>query len=41
MQKHSYDILCIGNYTKDKIITPDMTKYVDGGAINYAAHAIK
>jgi sugar/nucleoside kinase (ribokinase family) len=30
---------CIGNYTKDTIISPAGTKYVDGGAINYAAHA--
>jgi sugar/nucleoside kinase (ribokinase family) len=35
----NYDITCIGNYTKDTIISPAGTKYVDGGAINYAAHA--
>ena len=35
----NYDILYIGNYTKDTIITPAGTKYVDGGAVNYAAHA--
>ena len=34
-----YDLICIGNYTKDTIISPSGTKYVDGGAINYAAHA--
>lgn len=34
-----YDLLCIGNYTKDTIISPAGTKYVDGGAVNYAAHA--
>jgi sugar/nucleoside kinase (ribokinase family) len=34
-----YDVLYIGNYTKDTIISPAGTKYVDGGAINYAAHA--
>lgn len=34
-----YDLVCIGNYTKDTIISPDGVKYVDGGAINYAAHA--
>jgi len=34
-----YDLLCIGNYTKDTIISPTGTRYVDGGAINYAAHA--
>src|SRR5215211_6391670 len=35
----SYDVLYIGNYTKDTIISPAGTKYVDGGAVNYAAHA--
>jgi sugar/nucleoside kinase (ribokinase family) len=34
-----YDIICVGNYTKDTIITPDETRYVDGGGMNYAAHA--
>jgi len=34
-----YDVVCIGNYTKDTIITPTSTTYVDGGAINYSAHA--
>jgi sugar/nucleoside kinase (ribokinase family) len=34
-----YDLLCIGNYTKDTIVSPSGTRYVDGGAINYAAHA--
>ncbi len=36
----AYDVLCIGNYTKDTIIHPSGTTYVDGGAVNYAAHAI-
>ena len=36
----TYDVICIGNYTKDTIITPSGTSYVDGGAVNYAAHAI-
>ena len=34
-----YDVLYIGNYTKDTIISPAGTKVVDGGAVNYAAHA--
>ena len=34
-----YDVLYIGNYTKDTIISPFGTKIVDGGAVNYAAHA--
>jgi sugar/nucleoside kinase (ribokinase family) len=36
---HLYDIVCIGNYTKDTIISPMGTRYVDGGGMNYAAHA--
>lgn len=35
----SHDVLYIGNYTKDTIISPAGTAIVDGGAINYAAHA--
>jgi sugar/nucleoside kinase (ribokinase family) len=35
----SYDLVCIGNYTKDTIISPDGVYFVDGGAVNYAAHA--
>ena len=34
-----YDVICIGNYTKDTIISPSGVRYVDGGAVNYAAHA--
>ncbi len=35
----TYDLLCIGNYTKDTIISPMGIRYVDGGAMNYSAHA--
>ena len=35
----SYDIVLIGNYTKDKIVTPSAVKHVDGGGFNYGAHA--
>ena len=35
----NYDVLYIGNYTKDTIISPRGTKIVDGGAVNYAANA--
>ena len=34
-----YDVLYIGNYTKDTILSPAGTKIVDGGAVNYAANA--
>jgi sugar/nucleoside kinase (ribokinase family) len=37
--KKAFDIVMVGNYTKDTIITPQGTRYVDGGAMNYAAHA--
>ena len=40
MNNKVYDVACIGNYTKDTIITPNGTRSVDGGAINYAAHAV-
>jgi sugar/nucleoside kinase (ribokinase family) len=36
-----YDVLFCGNYTKDTIITPEGTTYVDGGGMNYAAYASK
>ncbi len=41
MDKNSpaYDIVMIGNYTKDTIISPSGTRYVDGGGMNYAANA--
>ena len=35
----SYDLLCIGNYTRDTIVSPEGTRIVDGGAMNYSAHA--
>lgn len=34
-----YDVLYIGNYTQDTIVTPAGVQIVDGGAVNYAAHA--
>ena len=34
-----YDVICIGNFTKDTIISPAGMRYVDGGGMNYAAHA--
>ena len=41
MERKSYDVVYIGNYTKDTIVTPSGTRYVDGGAVNYAAHAAR
>jgi sugar/nucleoside kinase (ribokinase family) len=34
-----YDVIYAGNYTRDTIITPTEVRSVDGGAINYSAHA--
>ncbi len=36
----TYDIACIGNFTKDTIVSPTGTRQVDGGAVNYAVHAV-
>jgi sugar/nucleoside kinase (ribokinase family) len=33
-----YDLAIMGNYTKDKIISPTGTHYVDGGGFNYGVH---
>jgi len=33
-----YDLAIMGNYTKDKIISPSGTRYVDGGGFNYGVH---
>ncbi len=39
MNTKAYDVVYIGNYTKDTIITPAGTRYVDGGGSRYAAYA--
>ncbi len=39
MDTKTYDVVYIGNYTKDTIIHPTGTKYVDGGGSRYAAYA--
>ncbi len=41
MEPKKYDVIYAGNYTKDTIITPDGTRNVDGGGMNYAAHVGK
>ena len=38
-QNKVYDVVCVGNYTKDTIVSPAGVNFVDGGAVNYAAHA--
>jgi sugar/nucleoside kinase (ribokinase family) len=38
MNKKAYDVIFIGNYTKDTIVSPSGTRYVDGGGFNYGAH---
>jgi sugar/nucleoside kinase (ribokinase family) len=37
-QNNTYDVIYAGNYTKDTIITPQGTRNVDGGGMNYAAN---
>jgi len=37
MKKNTYDIVIIGNYTKDTIISSSGTRTVDGGGFNYGA----
>lgn len=34
-----YDIVLIGNYTKDTIVSASGTRFADGGGINYGAYA--
>jgi sugar/nucleoside kinase (ribokinase family) len=37
MEKY-YDVVFVGNYTKDTIVSPAGTRIVDGGGFNYGAH---
>jgi len=37
--RNRYDVITIGNYTKDTIVSSAGTRQVDGGGVNYAAHA--
>jgi sugar/nucleoside kinase (ribokinase family) len=39
--KAMYDIACIGNYTKDTIVSRSGTRVVPGGAFNFGAHAAR
>jgi sugar/nucleoside kinase (ribokinase family) len=34
----TYDLVLIGNYTKDTVVSPSGTRLVDGGGFNYGAH---
>jgi sugar/nucleoside kinase (ribokinase family) len=36
-----FDIVCVGNYTRDTIVTPAGTRVVPGGAFNFGAHAAR
>ncbi len=38
MNKTDFDVVLIGNYTKDTEVTPSGTRYADGGGFNYGAH---
>ena len=35
----AYDLVLVGNYTKDTIVSSSGTRIVDGGGFNYGAHA--
>ena len=37
----TYDLVTVGNYTKDTIVTQTGTRHVDGGGYSYAAHAAR
>ncbi len=37
-EKRVYDVVMIGNYTKDTIVSRAGTRHVDGGGFNYGAH---
>lgn len=39
MNNVTYDVVCIGNYTKDTITSPNGVMHVDGGGSRYAAYA--
>jgi hypothetical protein len=36
--QQGFDIVFLGNYTKDTIVSAAGTRVVDGGAFNYGAH---
>lgn len=36
-----FDIVIIGNYTKDTVVSPAGTRSVDGGGFNYGAHVAR
>jgi len=38
MKDSAYDLVTIGNYTKDTIVSAAGTRMVDGGGFNYGAH---
>jgi sugar/nucleoside kinase (ribokinase family) len=38
-ERQTFDVVTIGNYTKDTIVTATGTTYADGGGVTYSAHA--
>lgn len=36
-----YELVCVGNFTKDTIVSGSATRVVPGGAFNYGAHAAR
>src|SRR3954471_18097408 len=37
-QSTQFDVVLIGNYTKDTVVSASGTRQVDGGGFNYGAH---
>lgn len=40
MSPETFDVACIGHYTKDTIVYPNLTRTVDGGAFYYGTNVI-
>jgi hypothetical protein len=36
-----YDIIILGNYTKDTYVSKRGIRFVDGGGFNFGAHAVR
>jgi sugar/nucleoside kinase (ribokinase family) len=41
LEMKMYDLIILGNYTKDTIVSSAGTRYADGGGFNYGAHAAR
>ena len=39
--KNTFEVVTVGNYTKDTIVTASGTLHTDGGGVTYSAHAAR